>query len=79
MVKELVQFDLAFLKRTRSGEIHISPADKGSSIVVMPLQMYFDMVETHTKKDLEVTWRTLGMAQKVVRSQARSLAKKYSN
>ena len=66
---------MKLLKRVRSGEIHISPADKGSSIVVMPLQMYFDMVETHTRKDLEVTWRTLGLAQKLVRSQARSLAK----
>ena len=66
---------MKLLKRVRSREIHVSPADKGSSVVEMPLQMYYEMVETHTKKDKEVSWRDLGISQKLVRSQARSLAK----
>ena len=39
------------LKRVLKGEIHISPAYKGNSVVVMPLPIYQRMVRTHTQKD----------------------------
>lgn len=63
------------LKRVLGGEIHASPSDKGKLVVVTPLELYYRMVETHTEKDEKVQWRRLGLAQKMVRSQARSLAK----
>ena len=46
-------------KRVRKGEVYISPSDKGKGVVVMPLNMYAQMVETHTKKDQEVKWEEL--------------------
>ena len=55
--------------------MHISPADKGKSVVVMPQDLYYRMVQSHTAKDEIVPWRRLDLAQKLVRSQARSLAK----
>ena len=51
-----------------TGEIHVSPADKGKSVVVMPLDLYHWMVESHTAKDDKVPWRRLDLAQKLVRS-----------
>ena len=63
------------LKRVMTGEIHVSPADKGKSVVVMPQDLYYRMVQSHTAKDEIVPWRRLDLAQKLVRSQARSLAK----
>ena len=62
-------------KRVRKGEVYISPSDKGKGVVVMPLNMYAQMVETHTKKDQEVKWEELEKAQKEIRSHSRSLGK----
>ena len=59
---------IEILKRVKSGEIHVSPADKGKWIVVMPLSLYHKMVEQHTRNDEEVSWRKLSEAQKLVRS-----------
>ena len=59
---------MKILKRVRSVEIQVSPADKGKSIVVIPLSLYHKMVEQHTKNDEEVSWRRLSEAQKLVRS-----------
>ena len=63
------------IRRVRKGEIHVSPSDKGKSVVVMPMAMYQKMVQTHTSKDKEVNWARLEEAQKLVRSHTRSLAK----
>ena len=38
-------------KRIRSREIYVSLLDKGKGVVVMPLEMYTKIVETHTNKD----------------------------
>ena len=65
------------LRRVLKGEIHISPADKGNSIVVMPLSMYQKMVRTHSNKDQKVEWQRLEEAQKQVRSHTRGLAKVF--
>ena len=63
------------IRRVRKGEIHVTPSNKGKSVVVMPMVMYQKMVQTHTSKDKEVKWARLEEAQKLVRSHARSLAK----
>ena len=36
----------------------MSPADKGKSLVVMPLALYQEMTASHTNKDEEVTVKT---------------------
>ena len=48
-------------------------------VVIIPLDLYHKMVKTHTDNDEEVPWRRLGLAQKLVRSQNRSLAKIFKH
>ena len=47
------------MMRVNKKEIHVSPADKGGGIVVMPLYMYQKMVRSHTSTDQEVSWERL--------------------
>ena len=63
------------MRRVNKGGINVSQADKGKSVVVMPMALYQQMTATHTSKDEEVTWSRLEEAQKLVRSHTRSLAR----
>ena len=44
----------SLLKRVMDGELHIGESDKGKKVVVMDMDMYYNMSIVHTQQDLEV-------------------------
>ena len=56
------------MKRVHKAQIVVCPADKGKGLVVMPVDMYENMIVKHTEKDKEVKWKELEEAQRTVTS-----------
>ena len=63
----------SLLKRIAEGEIHVSQSDKGKRIVIMDMDMYYNMSIVHTAQDTEVDWRTLEQTQRDLRAHSRAL------
>merc|ERR1711867_414439 len=59
------------------GELHIGESDKGKKVVVMDMDMYYNMSIVHTQQDLEVDWRYLDQTQRDLRAHSRALARVF--
>ena len=67
----------SLLKRVMDGELHIGESDKGKKVVVMDMDMYYNMSIVHTQQDLEVDWRYLDQTQRDLRAHSRALARVF--